>query len=182
MTLSKPQPEELAKRIKTWNPKLKLLDLQQSSRDLMRSYRKGAIQTLSFASLVIIVLLLFEQKQFRKILWITLTVVSALSVTIFVVTSLHTGLTIIHLVALLLVIGLGLDYALFFGREESDTERQDTRHALMACAITTTLTFSILAVSSIPALKFLGLTVATGSAASFILAFAGSYLPSKTND
>jgi predicted exporter len=40
--------------------------------------------------------------------------------------------------------------------------------------MSTTLAFGILATSSIPVLKFLGLTVATGSACSYLLALAGS--------
>jgi predicted exporter len=88
-------------------------------------------------------------------------------------------LTIIHLVALLLVMGLGLDYALFVSRRETEVEQKATRHAVVACAITTTMTFGILAGSSIPMLKYIGLTIATGSAASFILAFAGSRLSKK---
>jgi predicted exporter len=51
-----------------------------------------------------------------------------------------------------------------------------TRHAVLACAATTTATFGILAMSSIPVLKFLGLTVAIGSISSFLLAWAGSSL------
>lgn len=180
VSLSEPKPAALKERIKTWNPNLELVDLHQSSLNLMRDYRNGAIKTLLFASLVIITLLLFELKQARKIFWIALTVISALSVTVLVVTIMHSGLTIIHLVALLLVMGLGLDYALFFSRTESRNERQATRHALLACAATTTLTFSILAGSPIPVLKFLGLTVAVGSAASFILAYAGSNLFGRT--
>jgi predicted exporter len=141
----------------------------------MRDYRTGAIKTISFASLVIIALLLFEYKQPLRILWIALTVMASLSLTIAIVTILHVGLTIIHIVALLLVIGLGLDYALFLSRTETKSEQQATRHAVVACVATTTLTFSILAGSSIPVLKFLGLTVAVGSVASFILAFTGSW-------
>ena len=99
---------------------------------------------------------------------------ASLTVTVFVVTSLHAGLTIIHLVALLLVMGLGLDYALFVSRKETEVEQKATRHAVVACALTTTMTFGILAGSSIPMLKFIGLTIAIGSVASFILAFAGS--------
>ena len=142
----------------------------------MRDYRNGAITTISFASLLIVALLLFERKGTRKVAWIVLTVMTSLAVTTTLVTALHGGLTIIHLVALILVMGLGLDYALFMSRKESVLEQAATRHAVVACAITTTLTFGILAGSSIPVLKFLGLTVATGSAASFILAYAGSRL------
>ena len=180
VTLSGPKPAELGERIKTWNSNLELVDLHQSSLKLVHDYRNGALKTLSLASLVIIALLLFEHKEMRKIIWIALTVITALSVTVLVVTLMHSGLTIIHLVALLLVMGLGLDYALFFSRTETKTEQQATRHALLACAVTTTLTFSILAGSSIPVLKFLGLTVAVGSAASFILAYAGSNLFRRT--
>jgi len=175
VTMSKPMPEELAARIKTWAPKLELVDLQQSSLDLMRDYRHGAIKIILLASLAIIALLLFVYKQPKRILWIAFTVMTALSVTIATVTTLHAGLTIIHLVALILVLGLGLDYALFFSRTETYTEQRATRHAVVACAATTTLTFGILAGSSIPVLKFIGLTVAVGSAASFLLAFAGSW-------
>jgi predicted exporter len=70
--------------------------------------------------------------------------------------------------------GLGLDYALFLSRPESAVERGCTNQAVAACAISTALAFGILATSSIPVLKFLGLTVATGSACSYLLALAGS--------
>jgi len=166
----------LAARMRGWDPQAELVDLHQSSLDLMRDYRIGALKTISIASLFIIALLLFEQKQARKVTWIVLTVCGALAVTTVTVAALHAGLTIIHLVGLLLVMGLGLDYALFLSRTESGPEQAATRHAVVACALTTSLTFGILAGSSIPVLKFLGLTVATGSAASFILAYTGSRL------
>lgn len=179
ISVSQPKPEELASRLKTWVPQVELVDLHQSSLGLMRDYRHGAIKTIFFASLAIIALLLFERKGTRKVVWIVLTVMTSLAVTTTIVTALHGGLTIIHLVALILVMGLGLDYALFMSRKETVPEQAATRHAVVACAITTTLTFGILAGSSIPVLKFLGLTVATGSAASFILAYAGSRLFKK---
>lgn len=179
ISISQPKPRELASRLETWEQQIELVDLHQSSLDLVRDYRNGAIRTIFFASLLIIALLLFEQKEPRRVLWIMLTVMASLALTVLVVTSLHKGLTIIHLVALLLVMGLGLDYALFVSRKETEVEQSATRHAVVACAITTTLTFGILAGSSIPMLKYIGLTIATGSAASFILAFAGSWVPKR---
>jgi predicted exporter len=97
-----------------------------------------------------------------------------LAVTVLSVAVAHGQLTVIHLVALLLVMGLGLDYTLFLSQEESLVERKYTVQAVTACAVSTTLAFAILAASSIPVLKFLGLTVATGSAACYLLALAGS--------
>jgi predicted exporter len=110
----------------------------------------------------------------RRILWLALTISAALAVTTALVLLLHTSLTIIHLVALLLVFGLGLDYALFFSRTESDNEYRATRHALFACSASTVLAFGILGDSSIPLLRNLGITVAIGSAISFLLAWATS--------
>lgn len=171
--------QTLASRMRGWDTQAELVDLHQSSLDLMRDYRNSALKTISIASLLIIALLLFEQKRTRKVAWIVLTVTGSLAVTTVCVAVLHSGLTIIHLVGLLLVMGLGLDYALFLSRAESEPEQAATRHAVVACALTTSLTFGILAGSSIPVLQFLGLTVATGSAASFMLAFAGSRLSKK---
>jgi predicted exporter len=174
VSVTGPEPSALAGRLDSWEVDVELVDLQSASLTLIRDYRHGAIKTLAVASVLIIVLLMLGQKGARKVAWVTLTVVSALLVTTTVVTVLHGGLTIIHLVALILVMGLGLDYALFISREENATEQAATRHAVLACAVTTTLTFAILAGSTIPVLKFLGLTVATGAATSYILAWTGS--------
>jgi predicted exporter len=103
-----------------------------------------------------------------------LTVTSALAATTAVITALHGSLTVIHLVALLLVLGLGLDYALFLSRSESLSEQRATNRGVLACAASTTLAFGVLAGSTIPVLKFLGLTVAVGSAASFLIAWSGA--------
>jgi predicted exporter len=179
ISLNQPRSVELAELVNTWDEKVELVDLHQSSIDLMRDYRNGAIGTIAIASLLIIALLLFQQADARRVLWIVLTVIAALAVTIAVVTTLHAELTVIHLVALLLVLGLGLDYALFLSRTETKPERKATRQAVLVCAVSTTLAFGVLAGSPIPILRFLGLTVACGSVASFTLAFWGSLLPLK---
>ena len=106
--------------------------------------------------------------------WIGLTVAASLGTTLAVTSVVHGGVTVMHLVAMLLVVGLGLDYALFLSRSETSREQAETRKGVFACAASTTLAFGILAGSAIPVLKFLGLTVATGSAASYLLAWSGS--------
>ena len=179
ITLSNPRPAALLERTRTWGPELEMVDLRESSVTLMRDYRNSAVKTISIAALLIIALLWFERKQARQTLWIALIVSTALAVTVSFVTAFHTSMTVIHLVALLLVLGLGLDYALFFSRAESDAGRKATRQAVMAGAASTTLAFGVLAGSSIPVLRFLGLTVAAGSAASFLLAWTGSQLSHK---
>ena len=174
-----PQPRQLAEQVAQWSIAASLVDLQASSVGLMRDYRNTALRTILVAALLIIALLWYARGQFRHTLWVGLTVTSALAVTIAVISSIHGSLTVIHMVALLLVLGLGLDYALFLSRVEPVDERRATDKGVLACAVSTTLAFVILAGSSIPVLKFLGLTVAAGSLISFLIAYSGSRLPRK---
>jgi len=174
VSLSRPRPAELAERVATWGKDAELVDIQQSSGSLLRDYRNGATRTIAIASLIIVVLLVLQIRKVRTTLWIALTVAAALAVTIALITILHGKLNVIHLVALLLVLGLGLDYSLFLSRSESATERRVTQQAVLVCAVSTGVAFGVLAGSSIPVLKFLGFTVAIGSIASVSLAFLGS--------
>ena len=72
--------------------------------------------------------------------------------------------SLFHLAASLLVIGLGLDYALFLNRQESEpSERIKTCHALLICNLSTLSVFGALSFSTTPVLTAIGSTVAIGS-------------------
>ena len=74
------------------------------------------------------------------------------------------SLSLFHLATFLLVIGLGLDYALFFNRrDENNEERLRTLYGLLVCGTTTVLVFGVLASSSIPVLHAIGMTASIGS-------------------
>jgi predicted exporter len=178
ISLNAVQMPQLADWIESNHPNVDLVDLQQSSESLMRDYRNGALKTISVAAILIISLLMFAHYRTGQILWTALTVAASLALTVAVITAVHGQLTIIHLVALLLVLGLGLDYALFLTRAEDSAERKASHYAVLACVVSTTVTFGILGGSDIPVLKFLGLTVAIGSAISFVLAYSGSAVQS----
>ncbi len=178
-SVARPAAMQLSRRVEQWNIAVEFVDLQAASVDLVRDYRSGTRNTMLVAALLIVGLLLYARMQFRRIVWIVLTVSSALATTVAVVVAQHGSLTVIHLVALLLVLGLGLDYALFLSRSESVSEQRATDKGVLACAASTSLAFGILAGSTIPLLKFLGLTVAAGSAASFLIAWSGSRIGSK---
>ncbi|MEN8168018.1 MAG: MMPL family transporter, partial [Pseudomonadota bacterium] len=70
-------------------------------------------------------------------------------------------------------LGIGIDYSLFFGRAENDSqERAQTLHALVVCALSTSLVFGILGSSDLPVLRAIGQTVAIGVVISFLTTFA----------
>lgn len=89
-------------------------------------------------------------------------------------------LSIFHLISLMLVIGLGLDYALFFNRlSDDDAEWNTTFKSLWICGFTTILVFGILVVSNTPPLRAIGMTVGIGAALSIV--FAALWTPVHNN-
>ncbi len=170
------QPDALVQHIAGHDVDADLVDFQAASLDLMRDYRGTALRTILVAALIIVGILWWVRGRLLQTLWIGMTVTASLLVTIAIIGVVHGSLTVIHMVALLLVLGLGLDYALFLSRSEPPAERQATDKGVLACAASTTIAFTILAASSIPVLKFLGLTVAAGSLVSYVIAWSGSRL------
>ena len=81
------------------------------------------------------------------------------------------GFTLVEIiVSLMLVAGIGVDYALFATQEFPDEEEfRATRRSLMVCGISTIGVFGILATSSIPVLHEIGVTVASGTLVAYLL-------------
>jgi len=74
-----------------------------------------------------------------------------------------------HLVAMLLVVGVGSNYTLFFDRvvvQEADRGR--TYLALAVCSLSTVLGFGFIALASTPVLKAIGVTVSAGALLSLL--------------
>jgi predicted exporter len=102
---------------------------------------------------------------------------AAIVVCVAVLVAFGVRLSLIHLVALQLVVGVGLDYALFFARRQLDEEeRARTLRTLITCCAMTLLTFGLLAGCQTPLLRDIGMTVAIGAllAMGFSFAFAGA--------
>jgi len=152
------------------NSDFSLVDLKAASESLVQRYRGQVMQVLTFA-IVAIMLLLFWRLSLGRMAWTLATVAAALIMTVAMIKTMQGSLSLYHLIALLLVSGLGVDYALFLGREEdTEADRKNSTHAVSACAASTILTFSVLAMSDIPALNAIGASVAVGSALSYVLA------------
>jgi predicted exporter len=174
VNLADPQAEALAERIAPLAPTVNWMDLQLSSTQMMQDFRHEATRAVALAALAILLMLALARTRPRRLLWIVLTALASLGLTLAVIILVHHAINLVHLVALLLVLGLGLDYSLFLSREDARADPAAARHSIIACALSTTLAFGILAGSSIPMLSFIGLTVATGSFSAFVLAMLGS--------
>jgi len=148
-----------------------LVDLKRASSTLVVEQRHRVLWTLGGAALLLVAVVrlsLGSWRRARKVL-----APMALT-TVLVAAALHLAgqpLNLFHLISLVLAAGLGLDYALFFERAADDPQEQRrTLHGILVCSASTFMVFALLATSSIPVLRSIGLTVSLGVVSNFLLA------------
>ncbi len=157
------------------DPSVIMLDQKAASNELVMQYRSQVIDLLAIAGLLVAVGLIIRLGV-RRGLWCLCSVGGALLTTALLLLQFSGPLTIYHLVALLLVLGIGLDYALFRCREEQDVfGRLASARAIMVCALSTMVVFVTLGLSALPALSALGISVSLGAALSYGITRAGSW-------
>ncbi|HEV3011236.1 MAG TPA: MMPL family transporter [Burkholderiales bacterium] len=150
-----------------------MLDLKAESERLLAGYRLEALRLSALGMGAIVLALALGLRRTRAVLQVVLPVALALVLTAAVLQLAGQRLTVFHLIAMLLVMGIGLNYSLFFDRPEADvTARRRTIFALLVTCATTVLAFGTLAWSSNPVLHAIGLTVTTGALAAFFASAA----------
>ncbi|MGH8743415.1 MAG: MMPL family transporter, partial [Burkholderiales bacterium] len=155
------------------NRNVALLDLKAESNRLVNSYRNESLRLTGLGMVAIALVLTWGLRRPARIWRVLKPVFAALIVTLASLLVVGERLNLFHLVSLLLVLGIGLNYSLFFNREAGDTEdRQRTYLALVVCSLTTLSAFGCLAFSQTPVLHAIGLTVSLGAALSLLVSAA----------
>lgn len=164
-------PQALARFAADPRHQATLLDLKGAAEELVAAYRQRILACLGIAAvllLVVVRLALGSWPRTRRVL-----LPMALG-TLLIVAVLHgagVALGLFHLIALVLAAGLGLDYALFFEHaDDAPAEQRRTLHAVLICAASTLMVFALLALSSLPVLRAIGVTVTLGVVFNFLLA------------
>lgn len=151
-------------------PDARLIDLRVVAATLLTDYRTEALGWLAVGSLAGLALLAAGLRHPRRILRAALPPAGAVVFTGSLLVALGVPLTMFHILALLLVASVGVDYALFFsGYSAGDTEGAKSLHSVALCSLTTATVFTVLAFSAVPVLSAIGMTVAIGSVSSFAL-------------
>lgn len=146
------------------------LDLKVSSNQLINRYRDEALMLLLWGAAAIVLVLVLGLPSLRVVLRVLLSVAAGVIGVVMLLLVFDQRLSLFHLVALLLVAGIGLDYGLFFNRVYQErAERERTARALAVCAATTMSVFGVLAVSETPVLNAIGTTTATGAILCLVL-------------
>ncbi len=92
---------------------------------------------------------------------------AALAISLGVLGWFHIPLTLFNVLALILVLGIGIDYILFFA--ETRTNYYSTMLAVSLSAITMALSFGLLALSHTPVIHYFGITVLVGIISAYLL-------------
>ena len=134
---------------------------------LVADYRARAAWAALGGAILIVLILAVQLRNLRATARIAGSVAVSMAITAAALVLIEGGLTLFHLVALLLAAGVGTNYALFIGMPRDG--RQDEAAALPVtlsvtlAAATTLIAFATLAMSATPVLHMIGVTVAIGA-------------------
>ncbi len=139
--------------------------------EIFRSFRNETVQQTAYGSLLVLPLLVLRYRGLRRALAAFLPSVLSALVVLSTFSALGHPVNLLHAVALLVVMGMGVDFGIYLVDSfESQRELGATLISILLCCLATLLTFGTLALSSHPALRAIGLTSGLGIALSFLFA------------
>jgi predicted exporter len=148
-----------------------LLDTKSASESLVTGQRIKILWSLAVAAILLAAVVAFSLRHAARVGRVLAPMALTTLLVIASFQAAGISMTLFHLIALILAAGLGLDYALFFEHAADDPMAQRrTLHAVLACSASTLLVFALLATSSLPVLRAIGLTVSLGVLSNFVLA------------
>lgn len=147
----------------------RVLDLKQEADTLVAGYRSETLNWLAIGGALSLLVLGFGLRRPRAVLRVIVPVAFTVTATATILILSGTPLSVFHLLALLVVAGIGLDYALFLQQHGGGEDADSTTRAVTLCGLTTVGVFAVLAFSSLPVLHSIGLTVALGTAMMLVI-------------
>lgn len=151
-------------------PGVLVVDIRQSLDALYDTYLHEALGQAVLGALAVLALLGLWHRSLRRMLSVARPLIAAVLIVLAGLALLDVGLGILHLVGMLLVVALGSNYALFFDQLSVDGDAdEDTLASLLFANLTAVGAFSLIALSSIPALSAIGQVVAPGALLTLLL-------------
>ena len=148
-----------------------VLDMKRELDGLYRGYRLRALGFAVLGVVAIVVLLMVTLRSVRRCWDVVAPLAAAVLVTAAILLATGLRLNIFHLVALLLVVGVGSNYTLFFERgNPGAADPQRTATSVLFCSLSTVIGFGVLGFAATPVLSAIGTTVAIGAFLSLVFA------------
>ena len=167
-------PRALGARVAALDdPALFAFNLQAESNAMISAYRNQSLWLGLLGVIAITAVLAIGLRQLRGVIAILVPVLAAMFATAALLAFMQVKLSVFHLVSLLLVLGIGVNYALFFNRDwREDAEHLRTAFSVLIACLTTVCAFGALIASETPILRSIGSTVALGAVLSLVFSAA----------
>lgn len=151
-------------------PGAQLVEFRKEAVSLVRTYRRETLGWLGIGALLSILLLAIGIRRMANIVRVVTPVLAAVVVATAGLLVIGIPLSLFHILALMIVAGLGFDYAVFLlGASDGAPISWKAFQSVTVCAISTVGVYSILSFSSVPVLSGIGLTTAIGATVAYIV-------------
>jgi predicted exporter len=161
-------------------PEIRVLDLTTETSSLYQTYRYQSMVYALAGMVAIFVLFLLYLRSIKRAIRLMWPLVAAVLWTASILTLSGITLSIFHIVALLLVVGVGSNYALFFDGQVNEVSLGPVMISLVVCNLSTLFGFGVLGFSNMPVLSAIGVTVGIGAALCLVL--SALYLQAKPSN
>ena len=152
-------------------PGVHFFDQGRFLNEVYAEFRITTVRQIFMGNLLVIGLLLLRYRRLRPALAAFLPSVLVTLILLGSFAALGVETNLLHVVGLVMVLGMGVDYGVFLVDSASDPEEMGTTMlSSFLGSITTVLTFGVLALSQHPALRALGVTIGGGILLAFLLA------------
>lgn len=158
-------------------PDIVFVDNVATISNLLKDYRQHVMLWISLAYLLIFSVLLWRYK--AAALRVILPPLFASIFTLALLMLTLPGINLFHVMALILVLGIGLDMGIFLNETRQD---KATWLAVSLSVLTSLIAFGLLALSQTPILRHFGITVLCGLVCVWALALLMRPLPEGQND
>lgn len=148
-----------------------LFDQQALMAELYGRHRRQTLELVGLGLLAVLAMIFLRYRSLAPTLAAFIPALLAAATALAILVLAGHALNLLHVVSLLLVLSMGVDYGVFLAESRERREQvAATLLSLVACCLSTVLAFGLLAMSSNPALKAIGLTTGLGVLASLVLA------------
>ena len=153
--------------------------VKQAVGRLMARYRAALLRHALIAGALMTLVIAIGLRSAREAARLVLPMAAAIVTACALLVMTGPGLTLLNLVALLLIAGLGMGYALFLGEHGLIAERRPL--APWVCAATTITGFGVMATAPVAMLRSVGLTVSLGALLALLFTAAWSLGASRVS-
>ncbi len=152
-------------------PGVYLLDQRRFVNDVYQEFRQTTLRQMAIGAGLVLLLLALRYRAWRPVVASFLPAVCVAVVLLAALALLGIPTTLLHVMALILITGMGVDYGIFLVDSRASREAVGaTMLGLLMSCLTTAFVFGALGLSSQPALRAIGLTTGIGIVLSYLLA------------